>query len=251
VGTLLYISPEQINGRKVDARSDVYTLGVSLYETVTGRLPFEKKSDYGLMHAHVQENPPRPSKYQRRLHKKLERIILKAIKKDPVDRFQSVIEFRQALLQTWPNLKERPLILAINNTGNLIIPMGAAGNDSSITKPIFPKVPEAIKKLLGGIAIDIFLVVVLVSIILFFGMYPRELGTLKFRTLQDHTYIKNNAVGTEDKFESSRTDGGQNPRKNNPVVSKSKKSTRGAQQQSRPTKTKKIQYQSRKRSWSR
>ncbi|MEW6332370.1 MAG: serine/threonine-protein kinase [Pseudomonadota bacterium] len=99
VGTLLYISPEQINGRDTDARSDVYTLGISLFEAVTGRLPFERRSDYALMHAHVQENPPSPKEFQRRLPRALEAVILKAIAKDPNRRYQSVAEFRAALLE--------------------------------------------------------------------------------------------------------------------------------------------------------
>lgn len=97
VGTLLYISPEQINGRETDARSDIYTIGISLFETVTGRLPFERRTDYALMHAHVQENPPSPKEFQRRLPPELESVILKAIEKDPGRRFQSAAEFRAAL----------------------------------------------------------------------------------------------------------------------------------------------------------
>jgi hypothetical protein len=97
VGTLLYISPEQINGRDTDARSDIYTIGVSLFEAVTGRLPFERRTDYALMHAHVQENPPSPKEFQRRLPPELESVILKAIEKDPARRFQSAAEFRTAL----------------------------------------------------------------------------------------------------------------------------------------------------------
>lgn len=99
VGTLLYISPEQINGRETDFRSDVYTLGVSLFEAITGRLPFERRSDYALMHAHVQEQPPRPNLYQHRVPPALEWVILKAIEKDPTRRFQSASEFRAALLR--------------------------------------------------------------------------------------------------------------------------------------------------------
>ncbi len=97
VGTLLYISPEQINGRETDARSDIYTIGVSLFEAVTGRLPFERRTDYALMHAHVQENPPSPKEFQRRLPPEMESVILKAIEKDPMRRFQSAAEFRAAL----------------------------------------------------------------------------------------------------------------------------------------------------------
>lgn len=98
VGTLLYISPEQINGRETDSRSDVYTLGISLFEAVTGRLPFERRSDYALMHAHVQENPPSPKEFQRRLPREVESVILKAIAKDPDRRYQSAAEFRDALV---------------------------------------------------------------------------------------------------------------------------------------------------------
>mgnify|MGYP001613286476 FL=1 len=99
VGTLLYISPEQINGRETDFRSDIYTLGVSLFEAITGRLPFERRSDYALMHAHVQEQPPRPNQYLRRVSPALEWVILKAVEKDPARRFQSASEFRAALLR--------------------------------------------------------------------------------------------------------------------------------------------------------
>lgn len=99
VGTLLYISPEQINGRETDCRSDIYTLGVSLFEAVTGRLPFERRTDYALMHAHVQENPPSPKEYQRRVPLELESVILKAMAKDPNRRFQTMTEFRTALLE--------------------------------------------------------------------------------------------------------------------------------------------------------
>lgn len=99
VGTLLYIAPEQINGREADGRSDIYTLGISLFEAVTGRLPFERRTDYALMHAHVQENPPSPKEFQRRLPPQLESIILKAMAKEPNRRFQTMTEFRAALLE--------------------------------------------------------------------------------------------------------------------------------------------------------
>jgi serine/threonine-protein kinase len=99
VGTLLYISPEQINGTVTDFRSDVYTLGVSLFESVIGRLPFERGSDYALMHAHVQEHPPRPKDLRSDIPPALDWVILKAIEKDPSRRFQSASEFRKALLK--------------------------------------------------------------------------------------------------------------------------------------------------------
>jgi eukaryotic-like serine/threonine-protein kinase len=98
LGTLLYISPEQIKGRQVDQRSDIYTLGITLFEAVTGRLPFERKTNYALMHAHVQESPPTPRQYHAEIPRELEKVILKAIAKEPQRRFQTIREFRRALL---------------------------------------------------------------------------------------------------------------------------------------------------------
>lgn len=99
VGTLLYSAPEQISGRGTDARSDIYAMGMSLYESVTGRLPFEHQTEYALIHAHVQEQPPRPRDLAPSLPAGLERVILKAIEKDPERRYRDALEFRAALLK--------------------------------------------------------------------------------------------------------------------------------------------------------
>jgi len=99
IGTLMYISPEQIKGNDADFRSDIYTLGISLYQAVTGVLPFEKKTDYEYMNAHLHEQPLPPTALQPAIPQELEDIILKAIDKEPDRRFQSAHEFRKALLK--------------------------------------------------------------------------------------------------------------------------------------------------------
>ncbi|MHB8454780.1 MAG: serine/threonine protein kinase [Acidiferrobacterales bacterium] len=99
IGTLMYISPEQVKGKDADFRSDIYTLGITLFEAVTGRLPFEKKSDYEYMDAHLHEQPPKPASIQPDIPKELEAVILKAMDKDPDKRFQNAHEFRSALIK--------------------------------------------------------------------------------------------------------------------------------------------------------
>ena len=97
-GSLPYMSPEQVRGSaSLDERTDVYSMGVLLYELVTGNRPFDKESAYEMMVAHVQDEPAAPSSRRPELPKAIDEIILKALAKEPDQRFQSAAEFRQAL----------------------------------------------------------------------------------------------------------------------------------------------------------
>jgi eukaryotic-like serine/threonine-protein kinase len=97
MGSLYYMSPEQVKGQPTDARSDLYSLGVSLYELVTGERPFRADSDYSLMAAHLQQPPKPPIELRSDLPAALNEIILMAIAKEPGQRFQSADAFRNAL----------------------------------------------------------------------------------------------------------------------------------------------------------
>jgi len=97
LGSLNYMPPEQVRGEAADARSDIYSFGVSLYEMLTGKLPFKGDSQYSLMTAHLNETPPAPIALRGDLPPALSEIIMMAIAKDPNNRFQSADAFRAAL----------------------------------------------------------------------------------------------------------------------------------------------------------
>lgn len=97
IGTLEYMSPEQIAGLDTDARADLYSLGVVLYELVTGRVPFEASSDYDLIKAQMEERPKPPRIRVSDLPVGVETQILKALEKKPESRFESAADFHAAL----------------------------------------------------------------------------------------------------------------------------------------------------------
>ena len=98
LGTLHYMSPEQCtSSRDVDERSDIYSLGATLYEMATGRVPFDQGTDFDLMKAHMEAAPPAPRSIYPGVSERMERVILKALQKEPARRFQSVAAFAAAL----------------------------------------------------------------------------------------------------------------------------------------------------------
>ncbi len=102
-GSVYYMSPEQIRATtEIDQRSDLYSLGAVLYEMVTGRVPFQGEHLYGVMEAHIEQEATPPSHLDSQVSPLLNDVILKALEKDPSQRFQSASEFRSALAAVDP-----------------------------------------------------------------------------------------------------------------------------------------------------
>ncbi len=97
VGTPDYMSPEQARGLALDFRSDIYSMGVVLYEMFTGSLPFEGDTPLAVVLKHVQEGPPPPQAKNPKIDPKIAAIILRCMQKNPQDRFQSVNDLYEAL----------------------------------------------------------------------------------------------------------------------------------------------------------
>jgi serine/threonine-protein kinase len=92
LGTPDFMAPEQVNGRRGDVRTDVYALGTILYEMLTGSLPFPRGTPQAILKAKAAEDPPSPRSHEPSLDPKIEEIVLRAIERDPRDRYQRASE---------------------------------------------------------------------------------------------------------------------------------------------------------------
>jgi tetratricopeptide (TPR) repeat protein/predicted Ser/Thr protein kinase len=97
IGTPKYVSPEQVEGKEIDQRSDIYSLGIILYEMVTGRVPFEGDMALSIAHKHRYEVPIEPKQINPQIPEDLNQVILKCLEKDRQKRFQSAEDVRDAL----------------------------------------------------------------------------------------------------------------------------------------------------------
>lgn len=97
LGSVHYFSPEQASGGHIDERTDIYSLGVVMYEMMTGVVPFQGDTAISIALKHVQDDIPLPTKYNRRIPRLVEQVILKAMAKNPDDRFQSIGEMMSEL----------------------------------------------------------------------------------------------------------------------------------------------------------
>ncbi|MEU3984787.1 protein kinase [Streptomyces sp. NPDC026672] len=134
VGTPQYLSPEQALGRGVDARSDLYSVGIMLFQLVTGRLPFDADSPLAIAYAHVQEQPVAPSSVNRSLPPAVDALVARALKKNPNERFPTAEAMRDECLRVAASFQA-----AAPN----IVPGAPTPSGSGVGSAVFPPVDQA------------------------------------------------------------------------------------------------------------
>ncbi|MFI9799812.1 protein kinase [Streptomyces sp. NPDC052302] len=133
VGTPQYLSPEQALGRGVDARSDLYSVGIMLFQLVTGRLPFDADSPLAIAYAHVQEEPVAPSSINRSLPPAVDALVARALKKNPNERFPSAEAMRDECLRIAQSFHAAP---------PSIVPGGQTQSGQGVGASVFPPVGQ-------------------------------------------------------------------------------------------------------------
>jgi beta-lactam-binding protein with PASTA domain/tRNA A-37 threonylcarbamoyl transferase component Bud32 len=126
MGTATYFSPEQAEGIGVDARSDIYSLGVVLFEMVTGRPPFLGESPVAVASKHVRDHPPAPRELNPSIPPTFEAIILKSMAKDPAHRYATAEELRADLLR----FNEGRSVLAMDDTTAMLAAQGVGATQA-------------------------------------------------------------------------------------------------------------------------
>ncbi|MFI8390550.1 protein kinase [Streptomyces sp. NPDC085540] len=132
VGTPQYLSPEQALGRGVDARSDLYSVGIMLFQLLTGRIPFDADSPLAIAYAHVQEEPVAPSSINRSLTPAMDALVARALKKNPNERFPTAAAMGDEVAR----------VLGSGQTGAPVIVQGHGplSSGAGVASAVFPPV---------------------------------------------------------------------------------------------------------------
>jgi len=150
LGSLYYMSPEQVKGLPLDPRSDIYSAGVTLYECVTGRRPIQGDSFIAIMNAHLDQTPVPPIQLAPQIPSELSSIIERSLGKAPEHRFQTAGEFRAALLRVYPEVHSQVATAPYLNASPVPGVQPAAAPSPSSTQSFDPTLLETVRKNLAA-----------------------------------------------------------------------------------------------------
>ncbi|MFF1628587.1 serine/threonine-protein kinase, partial [Streptomyces sp. NPDC058272] len=140
VGTLDYVAPEQISGRPVDGRCDLYSLACVVYETLAGGPPFQREEDIALLWAHQYDQPPALSEKRPGIEPGLDAVLAKALAKVPEDRYSSCLEFVAALRAAARGaVREASPLDSLGGTG--VRSPGPPPEPPAWARPVFGRLP--------------------------------------------------------------------------------------------------------------
>jgi serine/threonine protein kinase len=149
MGTARYVSPEQALGQEIDGRSDLYSLGIALYEMVTGKVPFDSDAWMTVLYQHINEVPAPPETFHAEIDRDLQRIILRMLEKRPEKRFQSARECADALNRLFQRLGGEDLrteaMDRIGTRPDLLAPDGTRATDYVAAKAAAGKMEPPIR----------------------------------------------------------------------------------------------------------
>jgi eukaryotic-like serine/threonine-protein kinase len=153
MGSPAYMSPEQSQGTVLDGRSDQYSLGVVLYEVVTGYLPFEAKSISEAVYKHIYTAPPPPRQIVPDISADLEDIILRSLAKDPADRYPTAAEMATALARVRANTNLETMVRIVPPQQSREVPpltTRVASADTAVQPPLGRTIPPAASTIIGA-----------------------------------------------------------------------------------------------------
>lgn len=190
IGTPAYMSPEQGLGQTLDGRSDIYALGVVLYEMITGHIPFDAETPMAVMIKHIYDPLRPPREFDASIPEAIERVVLKAMAKQPEDRFMTAGDMVQALQDAIHTAETvvpaaRDATIAVNaDTAEHTLEMSSAGLPQADTLPVAPAAVATGRAgsnpvlLWGGIGLTVLLVaiIILLSLLLFRQPPPNPAG---------------------------------------------------------------------------
>jgi eukaryotic-like serine/threonine-protein kinase len=167
VGTAQYLSPEQARGELVDARSDVYAAGCVLYELITGQPPFTGDSPVAVAYQHVREDPTPPSQQNPAVSAGLDAVVLKAMSKNPANRYQSAAEMRSDLVRVLSGQRQLAPVVMTDADRDLMLDSGP----TVVLRPLRPSrrrpelLEEPSEERRPGRGLGILTIVVVVAVI--------------------------------------------------------------------------------------